>query len=65
MQRLREAAEVEPSSKVSNDVYLTLLITADASGLKHLLVTMKRATLEQFLWPHPTHVPASQRSPRR
>ena len=65
VQRLREAAEVELSSKVSNDVYLPLIITADASGPKHLLVTMQRATLEQFLWPHPTHVLASQRSPRR
>ena len=64
VQRLREAAEVELSSKVSNDDYLTF-IPADASGPKHLLVNMKRATLEQFLWPHPTHVPASQRSPRR
>ena len=57
VQRLREAAEVELSSKVSNDDYLTF-ITADASRPKHLLVNMKRATLEQFLWPHPTHVQA-------
>merc|ERR1719506_1854672 len=50
VQRLREAAEVskiELSSKMQTDVNLPF-ITADASGPKHLLVTMTRSKLEQL-----------------
>merc|ERR1719486_1752285 len=50
VQRLREAAEVakiELSSKMSTDVNLPF-ITADASGPKHLLISMTRSKLEQL-----------------
>merc|ERR1711988_1850032 len=50
VQRLREAAEVakiELSSKMSTDVNLPF-ITADASGPKHLLISMSRSKLEQL-----------------
>ena len=48
MQRLREAAEkakCELSSAASTDINLPF-ITADASGAKHLSVTLSRAKLE-------------------
>jgi molecular chaperone DnaK len=50
VQRLREAAEtakIELSSKMQTDVNLPF-ITADASGPKHLLVSMSRSKLEQL-----------------
>merc|ERR1719440_862298 len=50
VQRLREAAEVskiELSSKMQTDVNLPF-ITADASGPKHLLVTLTRSKLESL-----------------
>ena len=52
-QRLREAAEkakVELSSTVSTDINLPF-ITADASGPKHLTLTISRAKLEDLIRP--------------
>jgi len=52
-QRLREAAEkakVELSSTVSTDVNLPF-ITADATGPKHLTMTIDRAKLEDLIGP--------------
>lgn len=52
-QRLREAAEkakVELSSTVSTEINLPF-ITADASGPKHLTMTLDRAKLEQLISP--------------
>jgi len=52
-QRLREAAEkakVELSSTVSTDINLPF-ITADASGPKHLTLTIDRAKLEDLVSP--------------
>ncbi len=52
-QRLREAAEkakVELSSTVSTDINLPF-ITADASGPKHLNLTIQRAKLESLIGP--------------
>jgi molecular chaperone DnaK len=52
-QRLREAAEkakVELSSTVSTDINLPF-ITADASGPKHLTLTIDRAKLESLVGP--------------
>src|SRR5262245_44157268 len=52
-QRLREAAEkakVELSSTVSTDINLPF-ITADASGPKHLTLTISRAKLEDLVSP--------------
>jgi len=52
-QRLREAAEkakVELSSTVSTDINLPF-ITADASGPKHLTMTIDRAKLEDLISP--------------
>ena len=51
LQRLKEAAEkakIELSSAVSTDINLPF-ITADASGPKHLNVTLSRAKLEQLV----------------
>ena len=51
LQRLKEAAEkakVELSSVVSTEVNLPF-ITADASGPKHLTITLSRAKLEQLV----------------
>jgi len=53
VQRLREAAEkakVELSSTVSTDINLPF-ITADASGPKHLAITISRAKLEDLVTP--------------
>ncbi len=53
MQRLREAAEkakVELSSTLTTDVNLPF-ITADASGPKHLTMTINRAKLEELVSP--------------
>jgi molecular chaperone DnaK len=53
MQRLREAAErakVELSSTLSTDINLPF-ITADASGPKHLVMTINRARLEDLTRP--------------
>ena len=50
-QRLREAAEkakIELSSTASTDVNLPF-ITADATGPKHLAMTMTRAKLESLV----------------
>ncbi len=52
-QRLREAAEkakVELSSTISTDINLPF-ITADASGPKHLTMTIDRAKLEDLISP--------------
>ncbi len=52
-QRLREAAEkakVELSSTVSTDINLPF-ITADASGPKHLTMSLTRAKLEELVGP--------------
>ncbi len=52
-QRLREAAEkakVELSSTLSTDINLPF-ITADASGPKHLILTIDRANLENLVGP--------------
>jgi molecular chaperone DnaK len=52
-QRLREAAEkakVELSSTISTDINLPF-ITADASGPKHLTMTLERAKLESLVGP--------------
>merc|ERR1712166_1669090 len=51
LQRLREAAEkakMELSSATSTEINL-LFITADASGPKHLQMSMSRAKLEQLV----------------
>jgi len=53
VQRLREAAEkakIELSSTVSTDINLPF-ITADASGPKHLTMTITRAKLEDLIGP--------------
>ncbi len=53
MQRLREAAEkakVELSSTVSTDINLPF-ITADATGPKHLTMSINRAKLEELVGP--------------
>ncbi|HLN86375.1 MAG TPA: molecular chaperone DnaK, partial [Candidatus Limnocylindrales bacterium] len=53
MQRLREAAEkakVELSSTLTTDINLPF-ITADASGAKHLTMSINRATLDQLINP--------------
>jgi molecular chaperone DnaK len=53
MQRLREAAEkakVELSSTLSTDINLPF-ITADASGPKHLTMTINRSKLEDLVAP--------------
>jgi len=53
MQRLREAAEkakVELSSTVQTDINLPF-ITADASGPKHMTMTVTRAKLEDLIAP--------------
>lgn len=53
MQRLREAAEkakIELSSTVTTDLNLPF-ITADASGPKHLTMTINRAKLEELTSP--------------
>jgi molecular chaperone DnaK len=53
MQRLREAAEkakVELSSTVTTDINLPF-ITADASGPKHLTMSINRAKLEELVGP--------------
>merc|ERR1719215_1488960 len=53
VQRLREAAEtakVELSSKVQTDVNLPF-ITADATGPKHMNLTLTRSKLEQLVGP--------------
>ncbi|MGO9411289.1 MAG: molecular chaperone DnaK [Spirochaetia bacterium] len=53
MQRVREAAEkakVELSSTMSTDLNLPF-ITADASGPKHLTMTVNRAKLEELVGP--------------
>jgi molecular chaperone DnaK len=53
MQRLREAAEkakVELSSTVQTDINLPF-ITADASGPKHMTMTITRAKLEDLIAP--------------
>jgi len=52
-QRLREAAEkakVELSSALSTDINLPF-ITADASGAKHLTLSINRAKLEELITP--------------
>jgi len=52
-QRLREAAEkakVELSSTLTTDINLPF-ITADATGAKHLTMSINRATLEQLVGP--------------
>ena len=51
LQRLKEAAEkakIELSSVVSTDINLPF-ITADASGPKHMNITLSRAKLEQLI----------------
>jgi len=53
VQRLREAAEkakIELSSTVSTDINLPF-ITADASGPKHMTMTLSRAKLEDLVKP--------------
>src|SRR3954464_4905767 len=53
IQRLKDAAEqakIELSSKVETNINLPFL-TADASGPKHLQVTLTRAKLEQMITP--------------
>ncbi len=53
MQRISEAAEkakVELSSTLTTDINLPF-ITADASGPKHLVMTMNRAKLEEIVRP--------------
>ncbi len=53
MQRLREAAEkakVELSSTLTTDINLPF-ITADATGPKHLTMTINRAKLEELVGP--------------
>jgi molecular chaperone DnaK len=53
MQRLREAAEkakVELSSTLATDINLPF-ITADASGPKHLTMTVNRAKLDELVGP--------------
>jgi molecular chaperone DnaK len=53
LQRLREAAEkakVELSSALTTDINLPF-ITADATGAKHLTMSINRATLEQLVQP--------------
>ncbi|MBI2534668.1 MAG: molecular chaperone DnaK [Deltaproteobacteria bacterium] len=53
MQRLREAAEkakVELSSAMTTDINLPF-ITADATGPKHLTLSINRATLEELVGP--------------
>jgi len=53
MQRLREAAEkakVELSSTLTTDINLPF-ITADASGAKHLTMSINRATLDKLINP--------------
>jgi len=53
VQRLREAAEkakVELSSTISTDINLPF-ITADASGPKHLTMSINRAKLEELISP--------------
>ena len=53
MQRLREAAEkakVELSSTLTTDINLPF-ITADASGPKHMTMTINRAKLEELVGP--------------
>lgn len=53
MQRLREAAEkakVELSSTVATDINLPF-ITADASGPKHMTMSINRAKLEELVGP--------------
>ncbi|MDR3623782.1 MAG: molecular chaperone DnaK [Chlamydiales bacterium] len=53
MQRIREASEkakVELSSALTTDINLPF-ITADASGPKHLTMTLSRATLDQLVSP--------------
>jgi len=53
VQRLREAAEkakVELSSTLSTDINLPF-ITADASGPKHLIMSINRAKLEELVSP--------------
>lgn len=53
MQRVREAAEkakVELSSTLSTDINLPF-ITADASGPKHLTMTLNRAKVEELVQP--------------
>jgi len=53
IQRLREAAEkakVELSSTLTTDINLPF-ITADASGPKHLTMTINRAKLEELIGP--------------
>lgn len=53
MQRLREAAEkakVELSSTLTTDINLPF-ITADASGPKHLTMTINRAKIEELVSP--------------
>jgi len=53
IQRLKDAAEqakIELSSKVETNINLPF-ITADASGPKHLQVTLTRAKLEQMIAP--------------
>src|SRR5690606_25112717 len=51
LQRLKEAAEkakIEPSSTSSTEINLPY-ITADASGPKHLVITLTRAKLEDLV----------------
>ena len=53
MQRLREAAEkakVELSSTLTTEINLPF-ISADASGAKHLTLSINRATIEQLVGP--------------
>ena len=53
MQRLREAAEkakIELSSTITTEINLPF-ITADASGPKHLVMTITRAKLEELVMP--------------
>ena len=53
MQRIREACEkakVELSSTLTTDINLPF-ITADASGPKHLTMTLNRAKLEELIMP--------------
>ena len=52
LQRLKEAAEkakIELSSTLQTEINLPF-ITADASGPKHLVLTLTRAKLERW-WP--------------
>ena len=64
MQRLREAAEkakVELSSTLTTDINLPF-ITADASGPKHLTMSINRAKLEELVAPivDKCHAPVDQ-----